>query len=117
VGTYPDISITVSDGTNAATLPGFSIMVAAPTIGSATLRWVPPTSNEDGTPINNLSGYRIYYGTNSANLSMVLQLPNPGLTSAVVENLSPATWYFAVKAFNSLNVESSFSNIASKTIL
>jgi hypothetical protein len=34
----------------------------------------------------------------------------------VIENLSPATWYFAVKAYNTANAESAFSNIASKTI-
>ncbi len=117
VGTYSNIVISVSDGSLSATLPAFSITVADVQTGSATLRWTPPTLNEDGSPITNLSGYRIYYGTSSANLSMVLDLPNPGLTSAVVENLSPATWYFAVKAYNTANVESSLSNIASKTIL
>jgi len=117
VGTYSNIVITASDGSLSASLPAYSITVADVQTGSATLRWTPPTLNEDGSPITNLSGYRIYYGTNSANLSMVLQLPNPGLTSAMVENLSPATWYFAVKAYNTANVESSLSNIASKTIL
>jgi len=116
VGTYSNIVITASDGSLSASLPAYSITVADVQTGSATLRWTPPTLNEDGSPITNLSGYRIYYGTNSANLSMVLQLPNPGLTSAMVENLSPATWYFAVKAYNTANVESSLSNIASKTI-
>ena len=117
VGTYSNIVISVSDGSLSATLPAFSITVADVQTGSATLRWTPPTLNEDGSPITNLSGFRIYYGTNAANLSMVLDLPNPGLTSAVVENLSPATWYFAVKAYNTASVESSLSNIASKTIL
>jgi hypothetical protein len=117
VGTTSNIVISVSDGSLNATLPAFSITVADVQTGSATLRWTPPTLNEDGSPITNLSGYRIYYGTNSSNLAMVVELPNPGLTSAVVENLSPATWYFAVKAYNTANVESSLSNIASKTIL
>jgi len=84
--------------------------------GSATIDWTPPTLNDDGTQLTNLKGYRIYYGTNSASLSTVLDLPNPGLTSAVVENLSPATWYFAVKAYNTAGVESMLSNIGSKTI-
>lgn len=117
VGTFADISITVSDGTSTATLPAFSITVTATaSVGSATLRWVPPTMNEDGTPIENLSGYRIYYGTSTTNLTSVHEIRNPTVTVAVIDNLGPATWYFALKAFNSLNVESSFSNIASKTI-
>jgi hypothetical protein len=116
VGTYRDIQITVSDGTNVTSLPAFSIAVAAATIGAATLRWVAPTANEDGTPIENLSGYRIYYGTSTGNLSSVMEIRNPTVTTAVIDNLSPGTWYFGLKAFNALNVESSFSNIASKTI-
>ncbi len=116
-GTFSNIRITVSDGTTSAQLPAFSIqVVAAVPTGSATLRWTPPTLNEDGSPINNLAGYRIYYGTNSANLSNVLQVANPTATSAAVQSLSPATWYFAVRAYNSLGVESALSNIASKTI-
>jgi hypothetical protein len=59
----------------------------------------------------------VYYGTNSANLGTTLDIPNAGIATAVIENLSPATWYFAVKAYNTANVESSLSNLASKTIL
>jgi hypothetical protein len=116
VGSYSNIVITASDGSLSASLPAFSITVADVQTGSATLSWTPPTLNEDGTPLTNLKGYRIYYGTNSSSLSTMIDIPNPGVTSAVVENLSPATWYFALKAYNTSNVESSLSNIASKTI-
>ena len=118
VGSYPNIVIRVSDGTNTVPLPTFSITVttAGTTTGSATLRWTPPTLNEDGTPIENLAGYRVYYGTNTGNLNRVLNIAGAGVTSAVIQNLTPATWYFALKAYNAANVESSFSNIASKTI-
>lgn len=116
VGQTSNIVITVTDGQASVSLPAFSITVADVVTGSATLRWTPPTMNEDGSPITDLRGYRVYYGTNSNNLGTVLDLPNPGLTSAVVENLAPATWYFAVRAYNAANVESASSNIASKTI-
>jgi hypothetical protein len=106
----------VTDGTLSTSLPAFSITVADVQTGSATLSWTPPTLNEDGTAITNLRGYRVYYGTSSTNLNTVVDIPNAGTTRAVVENLSPATWYFALKAYNTSNVESSFSNIASKTI-
>ena len=46
----------------------------------------------------------------------MLEIPNAGVTTAVVENLSPATWHFGVKAYNTDGVESSFSNLASKAI-
>lgn len=115
-GTFAGIVIAVSDGRLSAALPAFSITVSAPQVGSATLRWTPPTQNEDGTPIVNLSGYRVYYGTSTSNLNQVVTISSASITSAVIENLTPATWYFALKAYNSANVESSFSNIASKTI-
>jgi hypothetical protein len=116
VGAYANIVITASDGSLSASLPAFSITVADVQTGSATLNWTAPTLNEDGTPLTNLKGYRIYYSTNAANLSMVVDIPNPGVTSAVIENLSPATWYFAMKTYNTSNVESRISGIASKTI-
>jgi len=116
VGTYSGIAISVSDGTDSASLGPFSITVAAVQTGTATLSWTAPTLNEDGSPLTNLAGYRIYYGMVSNNLDNTLDIPNAGLTTAVVENLSPATWYFAVKAYNTSNVESSYSNVASKTI-
>lgn len=118
VGSYPNIVIRVSDGTTTVPLPTFSITVTAvgTVTGSATLRWTPPTLNEDGTPIQNLAGYRVYYGTSSSNLNRVLTIPGANLTSAVIQNLTPATWYFALKAYNTANLESSLSNIASKTI-
>ena len=117
VATYSGIVISASDGASSASLPAFSITVADVQTGTATLSWTPPTLNEDGTPITNLKGYRVYYGTNSANLATTLDIPNAGIATAVIENLSPATWYFAVKAYNTANVESSLSNLASKTIL
>jgi hypothetical protein len=35
-----------------------------------------------------------------------VQLPSKSLTSVVIEDLTPARWYFAVKAYNSSGVES-----------
>jgi hypothetical protein len=118
VRTYSGIVIRVTDGATTVPLPTFSITVTAAgtTTGSATLRWTPPTLNEDGTPIENLAGYRVYYGTSTGNLNQVVTIASPSVTSAVIQNLAPATWYFALKAYNAANVESSFSNIASKTI-
>lgn len=117
VGQTSNIVISVTDGQASATLPEFSITVADVQTGSATVSWTPPTINVDGSPLTDLRGYRVYYGTSSTNLDTVHDLPNPGLASAVIENLSPATWYFAVKAYNEANAESEFSSIVSKTIL
>ncbi len=116
-GTTSNIVIGVSDGSNSVSLPAFSIAVnSAPATGSATLSWVAPTQNTDGTSLGNLAGYRIVYGTSSSALNQTITISNPSVTSYVVEQLASGTWYFAVKAYTSAGAESSQSNVASKTI-
>src|SRR6185503_7377847 len=116
VGTTTNVVISVSDGAASASLPAFSVAVQAVATGSATLSWQPPTTNTDGTPLTNLAGYKISWGTSPGNYSSSATIMNPGLTRYVVENLTPNTYYFAVKAVNSAGTESAFSNAASKTI-
>ena len=117
VGTTSGIVISVSDGATTAALPAFSVTVQAVALGSATLSWTPPTQNTDGSPLTDLAGYRIHWGTSLGNYSQSVTLTNPGLTSYVVENLVPGTYYFVATAVNASGVESSFSGTASKTIL
>jgi hypothetical protein len=117
VGTYSNIGITVSDGTASASLGAFSIAVTQSANGSATVSWNPPTTNLDGTPLVDLAGFRIVYGQASRQYTETIEIPSPGVTSAVIENLVPATWYFSVKAYTRAGVESDLSNEARKTIL
>lgn len=116
VGTYADITISVSDGTANASLPAFSIQVVGTATGSATLAWTPPTQNTDGSPLTDLAGYKIHWGVAQGTYTNSVTVNNPGLSSYVVEQLTPATWYFVVTAINSAGAESSFSNVASKTV-
>ena len=116
VGTYSNVVISVSDGKASASLSAFSIAVTQVANGSATLSWTAPTENTDGSVLTNLAGYRICYGTDSTNLAQTVQVANPGVTTLVVENLSPGTWFFALKAYNSSGTESDLSALASKTI-
>lgn len=117
VGSYTGIVIRVSDGTATVALAAFTITVTQVTNGTATMSWIPPTQNSDGSPLTDLAGYRIYYGTSASNLDQVVELRNPGLTSYMVENLSPATWYFTMRSISTDGTESEPSGIASKTIL
>jgi hypothetical protein len=116
-GTHSNIIISVSDGQATTALPAFNIEVSGSTTASSvTLRWVAPETNTDGTPLRNLAGYEIHYGTRSRQYDQVLRVPGAGVTSAEVENLGPATWYFAVLAYTSDGTESDLSAEASKTI-
>ena len=116
VGTFSNIVISVSDGQASSSLGAFSITVKSQTLGSAELSWLPPTQNVDGTPITNLAGYRIAYGQSSTSLSQLVTIASPTITSAVIEGLASGTWYFAVKAYTTTNVESELSNLAQKTV-
>jgi hypothetical protein len=116
VGNFTNISIAVSDGEASASLADFNITVDAIALGQATLSWMPPTQNDDGTPLTDLSGYKIYYGRNQGDLTRVVVLNNPGLTRYVIEELSPANWFFAMSAVNSQGVESNRSATVSKTV-
>ena len=117
-GVYSGIRITVSDGTAQSSLPAFAINVTQNQtgLGSATLSWNAPTQNSDGSPLNDLSGYKIYYGVQQGVYSNEIRINNPGITTYVVDNLSPDTYYFVATAFNSRDVESQFSNEAVKVV-
>src|SRR5204863_8304613 len=56
VGSYNNITISVSDGAATTSLAAFNIQVVAVATGSVTLSWTPPTQNTDGTPLNDLAG-------------------------------------------------------------
>jgi hypothetical protein len=116
VGSYPNIVISVSDGTRSASLPAFSIAVTEISTGSVTVNWSTPTQNTNGTPLLNLAGFRIYYGTNANNLSQSAQIANPGVTSYVLANLAPGTWYIGLSDYTASGVESTLSNIASTNV-
>lgn len=117
-GTYSGIVIRTTDGNAAAALPPFSITVkpAAATAGTATVSWVPPADNTNGSALTNLAGYTIHYGTSPANLTSLIEVAGATVTSYTVQNLAAATWYFAITAYNSSGEASALSGVASKTI-
>lgn len=82
--------------------------------GSATLSWNAPTQNEDGSPLLDLAGYKIYEGDapDAGSVTLFDQLDNPGLVMYVADNLSSGTHYFSITAVNGSDVESDYSNFA-----
>jgi hypothetical protein len=116
VGSYAGIQISVSDGQATSSMSNFTIDVTQVATASTTLSWSAPTLNEDGSALTDLAGYRIYYGKSSRNYSNTIQIDDPGMTTYVVENLSPDTYYFAATAFNESGVESRYSGEAVKTL-
>jgi len=121
IGSFANIQVSVSDGKTATALTAFTLTVSAsglPTSGTnaATLSWSAPTENEDGSALTNLSGYRIRYGTKADELTSEITINTAGITTYMVTDLAPATYYFAIKAVSASGAESSLSDVASKTI-
>jgi ABC-type glycerol-3-phosphate transport system substrate-binding protein len=84
--------------------------------GAATLSWQAPTTDTNGEPLTNLSGYVIYYGASQTDLSQTIKLNTVGMQTYVIDNLTAGTWYFAIRAMTSSGAESGLSDIVSKTI-
>lgn len=115
-GTFSNVVISVTDGVSTASLPAFTITVATAATGSAKLTWVAPTTNTDGSPLTNLAGYKVRYGKSAGALNQVLDVSNPGTTTATVGGLSTGTWYFTLSAYTNVGVESAQTSPVSKTI-
>jgi Putative Ig domain len=116
-GSYPGIVISASDGQVSSALAPFNISVTgASATRHATLSWIDPTQNSNGSSLTDFAGVRIYYGPSASNLSQLAQVAGKGVTSYTVNRLKAGTWYFGVTAYTSTGVESSLSRIVSKTI-
>jgi hypothetical protein len=113
------IVMSVSDGAASASLAAFNITVkAAPpaATGNATLSWSRPSENTNGTPLTDLAGYVVRYGTSAAALSAQIQVGSPETTGLEINNLSPGKWFFEVAAINTARMESVFTSPVSTAI-
>ncbi|HEX5421669.1 MAG TPA: putative Ig domain-containing protein [Gammaproteobacteria bacterium] len=116
IGTYPNIVISVTDGAADAALQAFSITVQPVGDSSVELSWQAPTQNEDGTPLTDLAGYKLYWGTTPGEYPSSITIDNPGVLTYVLDNLVPNTYYFVATALNTEGTESSPSDMATVTL-
>ena len=122
-GSYGDIIITASNGTASSSLPAFSVAVSKtttptppPSTGSATVDWIPPTKNTNGTPLTDLAGVRIYYGSSKTALNSMVQVASSTETSTTITNLSAGPWYFSAAAYTTTGVQGAMSSVVSATV-
>lgn len=90
-------------------------MISVAVIGTISLAWQPPAENEDGSPLMDLSGYRIYYGQFSRSYDEVIELEDPEATQWDIE-LSSGQYYFAMTAIDADGNESAQSNEVVRSI-
>lgn len=80
------------------------------------LQWDPPLEYEDGTPIEYLKEYRVYYGEDPNYLKQGKLLVVPGGTITFASVYVPkGVWHFAVTAVADNELESDLSNIVTYT--
>ena len=82
----------------------------------ATLFWRVPMETIDGSPINGLAGYYIYYGDSPTALENVVQIRDPAMTGYVIRNLSRGVHYFSVSAYTESGAQSGLAAPVSKSI-
>ncbi len=116
VGTYLDISISVSDGQEMAALPVFSITVG--TGGVQTLTWTAASTKTDNSvlPLSEISGYWLYIGNSPNELYPFARIDDGSVTQYTLSGLPDGVYYAAVTSFDAKYNESDYSNIVTITI-
>jgi hypothetical protein len=89
---------------------------AGPSPSDATLSWIIPTKNTDGSPLRDLAGYFIYYGDSPKVMTHAVRLSDPASAVYVVRNLSPGPHYFSVAAYSASGAQSGLTTPVSKVI-
>ena len=88
------------------------------------LTWEPPTTNTDDSPLTDLAGYRLYWGTSTSAYSSNQDLGMPSCADVAgtmtctytLAGLGAGSYFFAVTAYNTGGYESVYSNEATKTL-
>lgn len=102
-------------------LAALLVLVAFPALGQAptldvSLTWNPPTTNTDGTPLTDLAGYKVYWGTVSGTYPNSVSAPLGSGYVVSGQNLAENQNYcFVVTAVNTFGRESAPSNEACVT--
>jgi hypothetical protein len=117
-GAYDDVIISASNGQYSSALPAFDVTVTGSqsSTASALIEWVPPTENTNGTPLTDLEGVRIYYGTSAASLSHMVQISSKTETTYTIGNLSAGTWYFGGVSYTTTGAQSAMSRVVSMNV-
>jgi hypothetical protein len=108
-----DASTTFTLSCSNATENGVA-MVTVDLAGSLSVSWSAPTENVDGTPLDDLNGYRVYYGDFSGSYVGSQDVAD-SLATTTNPSLAAGQYYVAMTAIDIDGNESDFSNEVLKT--
>jgi hypothetical protein len=98
-------------------LAGF-LFCSAVWAADVSLTCTAPTTRTDGSPLTNLAGYRIKYGTVSGTYPTVIDKQGAVCGPYTVSNLTGGvTYFFVMSAYDANALESANSNQVSRTVL
>lgn len=110
------ISVSVTDSEGETSVETIQLEILA-TYGNASLSWSIPTTNTDGSDLEDLAGFVIYYGNSVESMDQTIEVDNANAGNYLIENLTVnQTYYFAVAAKNTAGIESERSDVVSKAI-
>jgi hypothetical protein len=116
-GSFTGIVISVSDRSLSTSLPAFTLTVTAPAATTATLTWTQPNFNTDGSPLIDLTGYVVYYGTSQTVLTNTKPVTGAATTMTTITGLTAGlTYYFAIASVSTSGGEGTKSNTVSARI-
>jgi hypothetical protein len=116
VGAYESVSITAADATHHTAIQPFEITVVGGSAGVASLAWEKPPTKMDGTPLDDLAGYRIAYGHDAKDLDRSIYIDDPEQRTYQFDALDSGVWYFEVIAVSADGLEGPPSTSAMKSI-
>jgi len=116
VGAYELITITVADASHSTVTSPFTITVNGTGGVVATLRWEKPLARVDGSPLDDLAGYRIVYGREANDLDHSVFVEGPDQCTYEFDSLSSGIWYFAIIGVSASGLEGPPTTPAMKSI-
>jgi hypothetical protein len=95
----------------------YSLVCTWPGVTKAAITWTAPTTNVDGSPLTNLAGFRVQYGSAGCTEDKLDQsdyVRDAAGKAWTSPDLTAGTWCFAVRAYNAMGLEGPLSNTGSK---
>jgi hypothetical protein len=115
VGDVLGIRIGVSDGQHTVWLPPFDLSVRPVSNGTVLLTWQAPSENTDETPLADLAGFHLYWGTDPDEPSHSVTV-GTNTSSYQFSGLSPGLYYFSTTAVNTQGMESALSDVVAMLV-
>jgi hypothetical protein len=106
---HDKITISVSDGTATTSLSTFNINVTDTLKFNVKISWKKPLLNTDGSPLNNISMYKIMYGSSPGEKENTIYFDGTAL-AGTIENLSSGDYFFSMATITNNALESDASD-------